>query len=218
MTALPEEVEGAIAEGCEIMELYAPEKIELDENGCVKALWVRPQMISNISRGRPSPIDADLPPVRLEADVIIVAIGQAIDSRHFADNGVETKWGRITAGDDTVIKSQDGLFSGGDCVTGPATAIRAIAAGKAAAASIDSYLGFNHEICVPVEIPDPPVAPQPPCGRIYLSERPAGERKNDFKLLENQMTQQQAAQECLRCLRCDHYGYGALKGGRKLKW
>lgn len=44
MTALPEEVESAMAEGVEIMELYAPERIEADEDGQVKALWVSQQM------------------------------------------------------------------------------------------------------------------------------------------------------------------------------
>ena len=47
----------------------------------------------------------------------------------------------------------EGVFAGGDCVTGPATVIKAIAAGKVAAANIDEYLGFNHEITCDVEIP-----------------------------------------------------------------
>ena len=218
MTALPEEVEGAIAEGCEVMELAAPEKIELDENGNAVALWVQPQMISDIKRGRPAPVKADEEHIRLDADIIVVAIGQAIESDYFAAQGIETKWGRICAGTDTVVKGHNGVFSGGDCVTGPATAIRAIAAGKAAAAAIDGYLGCNHEISVDVDIPVAPLAPQPPCGRINISERPADERKHDFDLMENQMTLQQAAQEAARCLRCDHFGYGALKGGRVFKW
>ena len=218
MTALPEEVEGAIAEGCEVMELAAPVRIELGANGEAKALWVQPQMISNISRGRPAPVKADAPEQRLDADVIVVAIGQAIESEHFAENGIETKWGRIVADMDTFVKDNDGVFSGGDCVTGPATAIRAIAAGKTAAANIDNYLGFHHEISVDVEIPAAPVTIQPPCGRINLPERPAAERKNDFKLMEYAMTIQQAAQESARCLRCDHHGYGSFKGGRECKW
>ena len=218
MTALPEEVEGAIAEGCEVLELAAPEKIELDENGNAVALWVQPQMISDIKRGRPAPVKADADHVRLPADLIVVAIGQAIESEHFAENGLETKWGRIVADMNTVVKGQDGVFSGGDCVTGPATAIRAIAAGKAAAGAIDAYLGFRHEISVDVDIPAPPVEPQPPCGRINLPERPAAERRFDFKLMEFPMTLQQASQESARCLRCDHYGFGAFKGGRELSW
>ena len=218
MTALPEEVEGAIAEGCEVLELAAPVSVELDADGAVTGLWVQPQMISNISRGRPAPVKADADKQLLKADVIVVAIGQAIESDHFAENGVETKWGRIVADMDTFVKGQDGVFSGGDCVTGPATAIRAIAAGKVAAANIDRYLGFDHKIEAGVDIPAPPLSPQPPCGRINLPERPAAERRFDFNLMEYPMTLQQAAQEAARCLRCDHFGFGALKGGRTWQW
>lgn len=218
MTALPEEVEGAIAEGCEVMELAAPVKIELDSSLCVKALWVKPQMISNIKRGRPAPVDAHEEQKRIECDVVVVAIGQAIDSGYFEEKGIETKWGRICADMQTFVKNNEGMFSGGDCVTGPASAIKAIAAGKVAAANIDKYLGYNHEISVDVEIPEAPLAPQEPCGRINISEREAAERKHDFCLMENQMTLQQACQESSRCLRCDKFGYGALKGGRIFKW
>ena len=218
MTALPEEVEGAIAEGCEVMELAAPVSVELDDAGAAKGLWVQPQMISNISRGRPAPIKADADKQLLKADIIVVAIGQAIESEHFAANGIETKWGRIVADMDTFVKNNDGVFAGGDCVTGPATAIRAIAAGKVAAANIDRWLGFDHKIEAGVDIPDAPLSPQPPCGRINLPERPAEERRHDFNLMEYPMTLQQAAQEAARCLRCDHFGFGALKGGRTWQW
>ena len=218
MTAMPEEVEGAMAEDCDIVELMTPEKIELDENGNVRALWVAPQMISNIKRGRPAPVRAEAPLRRIECDLIVVAIGQAIESRHFASSGIQTKWGRIMADMKTIVSDHDGLFSGGDCVTGPASAIMAIAAGKTAAANIDHYLGFDSKISVDVEIPEAPIAPQPPCGRINLTERCAEERKHDFLLMENSMTLQQAYQEASSCLRCDKFGYGALKGGRIFQW
>ncbi len=218
MTALPEEVDGAVAEGCEVMTLMAPDRIELDEDNNVKALWLKPQMISKISRGRPAPIKAELDEVRMEVDVIVVAIGQDIESGYFESEGIPTKWGRIIADNKGFILEQDGMFAGGDCVTGPASAIKAIAAGKIAAANIDHYLGFHHEISVDVDIPEAKVGSFPPCGRINLNEREADERKRDFKLMEKPMTKQEACQESSRCLRCDHYGYGALKGGRTFKW
>ena len=65
MTALPEEVEGAVAEGCEVLDLHAPLSIEKDEQGKVSALWVQPQLIGKIKNGRPSPGDADVPKLRL---------------------------------------------------------------------------------------------------------------------------------------------------------
>ena len=65
------------------------------------------------------------------------------------------KRGTIEALDTSEIKDHKGIFAGGDCVTGPATVIRAIAAGKVAAANIDEYLGFHHQITSDVEIPLP---------------------------------------------------------------
>ncbi|MBR1438495.1 MAG: hypothetical protein IJ587_08155, partial [Synergistaceae bacterium] len=65
------------------------------------------------------------------------------------------KWGCIQALASEEVENMPGVFSGGDCVSGPATVIRAIAAGKVAAANIDEYLGFHHPITLPVEIPDP---------------------------------------------------------------
>ena len=145
MTALPDEVEGAIAEGCEVLDLQAPTRIETDKSGKVSALWVKPQMIGTIGRnGRPAPVDSDEDEVRIPCDIVIVAIGQGIESRHFEEAGVPVKRGAIEALNWSGIENIPGVFAGGDCVTGPATVIRAIAAGKVAAANIDAYLGFNH--------------------------------------------------------------------------
>ncbi|MCD8330106.1 MAG: glutamate synthase, partial [Lachnospiraceae bacterium] len=111
-----------------------------------------------------------------------------------------------------------GVFVGGDCVTGPATVIRAIAAGKVAAANIDEYLGFHHSISCDVEIPPANLADRKPCGRINLRETGSGERKNNFEHVEMGMTEEEARQEAGRCLRCEHFGYGILKGGRENRW
>ncbi|MBQ0004923.1 MAG: FAD-dependent oxidoreductase [Clostridiales bacterium] len=214
MTALPEEVEGAIAETCEVMPMMAPVRIETDEEGKVKALVVQPQIPGAYDRGRPKPVKADKPEVTLECDYVIAAIGQAIDSGDFAQAGVPTNRGKILAGFNTLIGDSGMIFSGGDCVDGPATIIRAIEAGKTAAANIDEALGFHHEIARDVEIPAPGVGILGKTGRIDLPEREAAERKSDFTLIEQNMTCQELKQECGRCLRCDHHGMGAVKGGR----
>jgi len=118
----------------------------------------------------------------------------------------------------SMIPNSDGIFAGGDCVTGPATVIRAIAAGKVAAANIDEYLGFNHRITTDVEVPHPRLDSKLPHGRINTMEREAAERKHDFDCIECGMSLQGAEQESSRCLRCDHFGYGIFKGGRKELW
>ena len=82
MTALPEEVDEAKAEGGEILPLHAPDHIEVDENGRAAALWAQPQLIGRVGRdGRPAPQKAATPPVRIPCDYVIVAIGQAIHSK-----------------------------------------------------------------------------------------------------------------------------------------
>ena len=219
MTALAEEVEGAIAEGCEPVTMMAPVRVEGDENGKAKYLVCQPQIISAIGRdGRPGVKAADTPEVKLEADIIIVAIGQAIESAQFGEYGLPHKWDTIAASDECDFEGFDGVFSGGDCATGPATVIKAIAAGKVAARNIDKYLGFDHEIALDIDIPAPSLHDRPACGRVTMKERDADERKNDFELMEKCMTKEEVMQESSRCLGCDHFGYGKFRGGRCFKW
>ena len=219
MTALPDEVTGAMAEGAEIMTLAAPVRIEADEEGVAKALWVQPQIIGEVDKaGRPRPGNANLPEVRIEADIIVVAIGQGIEISGFDAAGVPIKRGTFVAGLSGQVGDMDNVFAGGDCVTGPATAIRAIAAGKVAAANIDEHLGYRHEITVDVEIPSPKLNNRAPHGRINTTEREAGQRRCDFEDIECGLTQEGAVTEASRCLRCDHFGYGIFKGGRVEKW
>lgn len=218
MTALAEEVEGAIADGVEIVELNAPVRIEKDvENRCT-GLIVKPQIPGAVKGGRPSPKNSAKDEVLLPADRVLVAIGQGIESGKFGEFGIPVQQGRISAFDTSDIADNEGIFAGGDCVTGPATVIRAIAAGKVAAANIDEYLGFNHEITTDVVLPPIRFDDHKALGRVNMVERPADERRCDFKLMECPMTEEEALQESSRCLHCDHFGYGILKGGRDTKW
>lgn len=220
MTAQAEEVEGAIAEGAEILTLQAPLRIEAGEHGHVSALWTQPQIIGEMDKaGRPRPNTAAVEPLRIPADTIIVAIGQGIESRGLEQTGIKIqRGGALLADSSTQLPDMVGVFAGGDCVTGPATVIRAIAAGKAAAANIDEYLGFNHVIESEVTVPTPRCTDLRPRGRVNATERDACERKGDFQCIECGMTDQEAGQESSRCLRCDHFGYGIFKGGRVEKW
>ena len=190
MTALEEEVAGAEAEGCDILELMSPVRIEKDKNDNVVGLWVQPQMISKIKGGRPSPKTAAKDEVLIPCDLIVVAIGQGIETRYFEEHGV----------------------------TVTATVIRAIAAGKVAAANIDDYLGFHHEITCDVEIPYAGYEDKIPCGRVEVAVRDAADRKKDFEPIEYGFSCEEACQESGRCLRCDHFGFGSFRGGREEQW
>ena len=220
MTAMEEEIEGAIEEGCELLDLHAPLRIEVDDQGRAAALWVQPQIIGPMKHGRPVPMVSTKAPVRLGCDIVIVAIGQGIESKEFEKQGIPVKRGVIEAMSWSGVKTKDitGVFAGGDCVTGPATVIRAIAAGKVAAANIDEFLGYNHVISADVEIPRVRLDDNRSCARVNMKVRQASERIKDFELIEEGMTCEEACQEARRCIRCDHFGFGILKGGRIEKW
>ena len=223
MTALEEELEGAEAEGCAVLELMSPVRIKQDEDGNAIGLIVKPQMISRVSHGRPAPKAAAKDEILLESDLIVVAIGQGIETKSFEEHGIKVQRGVISALNTGNITPQDGemsegVFAGGDCVTGPATVIKAIAAGKVAAANIDEYLGFNHEITCDVEIPYASNEDKVACGRVEVALRDAAERKNDFEPIEYGFSCEEACQEAGRCLRCDHFGFGAFRGGREEQW
>ena len=183
-------------------------------------LFRSPQIIGEIDKqGRPRPNTAAVEPLRIPADTIIVAIGQGIETHGFEQTGIKIqRGGTLLADSSTQLPDMEGVFAGGDCVTGPATVIRAIAAGKAAAANIDEYLGFHHEITAQVKVPAPRFNDLRPTGRVSNAERDADERKRDFLCIECGLTEEEARQESGRCLRCDHFGYGNFKGGREEKW
>lgn len=217
MTALPEEIEEAMAEGCQISELMAPIRIEADATGAVRALVVQPQYIGAVGPdGRPKPQAANVAEVEIPCDVVIVAIGQKINTDAFA-HVIATERGRILANDQGALADHNGLFAGGDAVTGPATVIRAIAAGKVAAANIDEALGFHHNVHDEVTIPAP-LTTRPATGRVEQTNRRFAEAIKDFDIAKNGMTQDEVEQETSRCLRCDHHGFGKVCGKEALVW
>ncbi len=218
MTALPGEINGAVAEGIELQTLKAPAAIDVDENNHVRGLYVTPQMISTIKNGRASVRPTGEDDIYIPCDVLVVAIGQNIETAHFEEAGISVSRGKIITTKTGAVEDMPDVYAGGDCSSGPATVIKAIAAAKVVAANIDEYLGYHHEISCDVEIPEAKLDDKIPCGRIDLTEREACERVCDFEAVENCMTENEARQEAGRCLRCDHFGYGIFKGGREELW
>ena len=180
MTALPSEIEGAIAEGIEVQTLKAPSSLDIDENNHVKGIYVSPQMISAIKDGRASIRPTGEEDVYIPCDILVVAIGQNIETKHFEDAGIPVNRGKIVTKNNGAIENLPGVFAGGDCASGPASVIKAIAAAKVAAANIDEYLGYHHEISCDVEIPEARLDDRTPCGRVNLTEREACERVKDW--------------------------------------
>ena len=213
MTALVSEIEAAVAEGIELRLLMAPSRIEADENGNCAALWVKPQMTGPYRDGRPAPLDApSKPEERIACDVILIAVGQDVVSAPFEEFGMPAERRVFRTSRYTTLENMPGVFSGGDCATGPATAIRAIAGGKVAAYAIDEYLGYHHKLVCDVEEPTLRFNNRVPTGRVNIQERSVHERKRDFEHVECLITPEEAQQECSRCLRCDKFGCGVLEG------
>lgn len=145
LPARREEVEHAKEEGIEFKLLTNPVEILGDENGWVKGLRaVKMELGEPDASGRRSPKKIDGSEFEVEVDTVIVAIGTGanpIVAR--TTKGLDTdKHGHILVDSKTLATSKKGVFAGGDIVTGAATVILAMGAGRTAAKSIDEYLKF----------------------------------------------------------------------------
>jgi len=140
MPANPWEVKEAEDEGVKIEFLVAPKKI-LGENGKVSAVeCVRMQLGELDESGRRKPIPIEGSEFTQETDMVILAIGEASDLEFLPKEVELSEDGTVWVNPITMETSLQGVFAGGDAVTGPATVIEAIRAGKCAAESIENYL------------------------------------------------------------------------------
>ncbi len=142
MPARLEEVHHAKEEGIEFRLLTNPTKILGNENGYVTAMeCVEMELGEPDASGRRRPVAKPDSAYTIDVDTVIIAIGQTPNPLiKNTTEGLETqKWGGIIA-DESGATSKEGVFAGGDTVTGAATVILAMGAGKTAAASIDAYI------------------------------------------------------------------------------
>ncbi|MBM4432685.1 MAG: FAD-dependent oxidoreductase, partial [Chloroflexi bacterium] len=140
MPAVKSEIDEAEKEGIKINILAAPIRV-LTKNGRVAGLQcVRMELGEPDESGRRRPMPIAGSEFEVKADNVIIAIGQAVDKSRLPAGLEYTTWGTVAADPVTLQTNIDGVFAGGDAVAGPADAIRAIAAGKESAISIDRYL------------------------------------------------------------------------------
>ena len=215
-TAVQEDILGAMQEGVTFRTLLSFLNIEASkETGDVTAVWLQPEILGEYDAfGMMTTEHSSNSPYRFKCDYLILAVGQRSDVSYFEEKGIPTESGRIIADDECMVSDMAGVFSGGDCVTGPSTVVNAIAAGQVAAYNIDEYLGYHHKINTDVEIPVALPNPCIPTGRAEIQVKDPCERKEGFDHIEYSMTYEEAMRESGRCLRCDHHGCGVLKGGR----
>ncbi|MBI4704788.1 MAG: FAD-dependent oxidoreductase, partial [Deltaproteobacteria bacterium] len=142
MPALPWEIEAALAEGVRLETLAAPVRV-VGRAGRIAALEViRMQLGAPDASGRPRPVPVPGSEHRIACDMVVPAIGQAPELG-FVDRGSRiqvSRSGTIVADRASLATAEKGIFAGGDLVSGPATAVEAVAAGCRAAGAIHRYL------------------------------------------------------------------------------
>ena len=149
MPAREEEIENAEAEGVIFKLLTNPKRFTGDESGAVKAMeCLQMELGEPDESGRRRPVPVEGSEFRIECDIVIVALGQNPNPliRTTTDGLKCESWGGICIDSETGMTSIPGVFAGGDAVTGEATVISAMGAGKIAAVGIDKYIREKHGI------------------------------------------------------------------------
>jgi formate dehydrogenase major subunit len=140
MPCLMEEVEAAELEGVRVDFLVAPVRLEKSGSESLRLTCQRMQLGEPDRTGRRRPVPIEGTEFEIECSTVIAAIGQSVDTSLAQLEGLETsRWG-IAADPETLATNVPGVFAGGDAVLGADLAVRAVAAGRMAAESIDQYL------------------------------------------------------------------------------
>jgi NADH-quinone oxidoreductase subunit F len=213
MPAFKEEVDAAIEEGIKMQFLTAPSKV-VTESGKISGLeCVRMELGEMDESGRRSPIPIEGSEFVIDLDTLIVAIGEEPDASFLGtDHGIEvSERGAILADPETFATNIDGVFAGGDAVTGPNTVIEAISSGKIAAEMIDKYvrgedLVRDYKLTRPsAYVPPVELAEEEmdEARRATIPCLPIDKRTNSFNEVELTITEEMAVKEARRCLRCD---------------
>ena len=140
MPAAHEEIEEAREEGVIFEFLVAPERIRSGKEG-LEIVCIRMELGEPDDSGRRRPVPIEGSEFTMTVDTCIMAIGQYVDGGIAEEAGMKvTRWQTIEVHEDDLSTNIEGIFAGGDCMTGPDDAIRAIADGKKAAYAIHEYL------------------------------------------------------------------------------
>ncbi|WP_066637878.1 FAD-dependent oxidoreductase [Desulfolucanica intricata] len=215
MPALNEEIVDAEKEGVIFDFLVSPVNVG-GKDGQVSYLECLKNTLSEPDAGgRCKPVPIENSEHKIEADIIIFATGQKPELSYLTEGEqapeVEIFRDRIVINPDTMETSRPGVFAGGDAVTGPASAIRAMAAGKRAAASIDAYLrGRKPSAGIKFPVKRKSIMPlqvsaeqKADTGRINFHDLYLTEKQSSFEEIMQGVSEEAAVAEAGRCLRCD---------------
>ena len=213
MPAWEKEIQEALEEGVRLNPSWGPVQV-LKQAHQVTGLQFRRCLSVLDSEGRFKPVFDPDDSITVEAETVIISIGQAPDLSFLSqDTQLERAlWGTLGVNENTLATNIPGIFAGGDFTTGPTFVIRAIGSGRRAAVSIDRYLqGLQGPVVLPDEKTDlkaetllalgeEAIEAQP---RLQPKMIPAQERIRDFREVEVGLDELQAREEARRCLRCD---------------
>jgi NADH-quinone oxidoreductase subunit F len=214
MPAFEEEISAAVDEGVEIQFLTAPTKI-ITKNGKITGVECTRMKLGEMDEnGRRKPIPIEGSEFVINLDTLIVAIGEDPDLS-FLDEKNEiqvSKRGTLVVCPETLVTNINGVFAGGDVVTGSNTVIDAMSAGKIAAEMIDKYIRGKN-LAREYKLTRPSMYVVPPdklaekdieeAARPVLPCLPINQRINNFNEVNLNITEELAVREARRCLRCD---------------
>ncbi|MBN1103829.1 MAG: FAD-dependent oxidoreductase [Deltaproteobacteria bacterium] len=209
MPASAWEIEQALEEGVRIMPSWGPHRI-IGENGQVRAVELVTCTCVFDEKGNFCPAFGETRET-VEADQVILAIGQAADLSFLAEKGeVKCERGLVVADPQTHETGMAGVYAGGDVSKGPGAIVDAVAAGRRAAEAIDRFLGGDGAI-------EETIAERPDTvsytgkrdkgfadlARESVPHLPLEERRNSFREVDLCLSDEQAVTEARRCLQCD---------------
>lgn len=209
MPAFAEEVHAALEEGVKIEFLAAPVEVVVSGGKVSGIKAVRMRLGEPDASGRRRPVPVDGSEYVVEADTIIPAIGQMIDPG-FWDSATtlgQTRKNTIECDKVTFATSIEGVFAGGDAVSGPATVVEAVAAGKQVAESIHRFInGVDLAEGRPAKFPENPEYP-PIMAEISIEPRAinpeiSSSQRKSFQEVELALAEEEAQRESNRCLNC----------------
>ena len=212
MPAYEEEIEEALAEGIEIHYLTAPVRIQ-GENGRVTGFdCIRTELGEPDGSGRRRPVPVEGSEFTIPCDAVIPAVGQRPDvSWVREENALSlTRWDTFEVHPDTLQTGLEGVFAAGDAVTGPATVVEAVAAGRRAADAMHAYLqggdlsSWEPIPAVPEQTGDWAEVPEgtAPEARAEDELLPVEGRAASFDEVSRGLAEDEIRREALRCLNC----------------
>ncbi len=216
MEANPHEITDAENEGVAMRCLVSPVRF-VGEDGQLAGIEVETVTLKDNPGGMPDVIPVDGSKEILPCDVVIQAVGQAVDLQKIVeDDGIErTRYSTIDADEQTLQTNIPGVFAGGDCFSGPRLLVEAVAGGRYAARSIHYYVTTGEippiedrqREMMPPAMVDSLVNVIPSPTNAIKPIIPLEERMSTFREVEGTISEQQCLSEAARCLNCGIYCY-----------